>query len=342
MLQLENFLQHRCHMLEAVENNKSNQSTVKQTVNSSEKIQPSNPKFKPLIKNTYDSNNFQSSWTKCSLCEYFHPIYLCDIFKALAIPDREEHVRKLGLCFNCLKSSNHTSDKCKSSSCKICSKKHNTMLHYANKKYFSSTSNNVQQNQPQQQSVQHQQFVQQHQQQVVASTSNVGSKPTIVLSTAVVFVLDNRGAHHLCRVLLDSGSQSNFISEKAANILRLPRQRVTTEINGISSSLSTSYYSVQCSIKSRINSYSASLDCLILPTITIQLPTTPISISHINIPSNLPLADPEFYKPSDIDMLIGAELFFDLLSEGRLKCVDNTLIIQNSAFGWILSGKELK
>lgn len=39
--------------------------------------------------------------------------------------------------------------------------------------------------------------------------------------------------------------------------------------------------------------------------------------SELNIPTNLQIADPEFYKPSDIHMLTGAELFFDLLCDGK-------------------------
>ena len=172
-----------------------------------------------------------------------------------------------------------------------------------------------------------------------AHTSYKGAVSSILLSTAVVTIQDNRGGPQLCRVLLDSGSQSNFITNKTVKKLGLPTRTISSEVSGIGQSITNPTRIVQCIIKSRFNSFSTAIDCLVLSSITQQLPTISIDRSSLDIPPNLQLADPQFSQPGDIDLLIGAELFFDLLCEGRFKICDSTPTLQNTVFGWIISGK---
>ncbi|XP_055859309.1 uncharacterized protein LOC129921489 [Episyrphus balteatus] len=58
--------------------------------------------------------------------------------------------------------------------------------------------------------------------------------------------------------------------------------------------------------------------------------------THCNF--NFPLADPFFYQSSSIDMLIGADLYPDIVLEGVKKNVLNSLLAQNTVFGWVLLG----
>ncbi|XP_037930540.1 uncharacterized protein LOC119665370, partial [Teleopsis dalmanni] len=62
-------------------------------------------------------------------------------------------------------------------------------------------------------------------------------------------------------------------------------------------------------------------------------------MSNWNVPSNLSLADPHFHKPQKIDLLLGAESFFELLSIGQIKQGTNLPILQKTLLGWIVSGK---
>ncbi|KAK9702014.1 hypothetical protein QE152_g30217 [Popillia japonica] len=76
-----------------------------------------------------------------------------------------------------------------------------------------------------------------------ASYNNSSSTNTVLLSTAIVYVVDSNGVKHQCRALLDSASQINF-----------------------------------------------------------------------KVPDNIKLADPEFNKSNNIDMLLGASIFYELLT----------------------------
>ncbi|KAF0748793.1 Uncharacterized protein FWK35_00024408 [Aphis craccivora] len=51
----------------------------------------------------------------------------------------------------------------------------------------------------------------------------------IILPTAIVRVIDSNGLPVICRALLDSGSQSNFITEDMAQILRTKREKYVSQ-----------------------------------------------------------------------------------------------------------------
>ncbi|XP_034828817.2 uncharacterized protein [Maniola hyperantus] len=56
---------------------------------------------------------------------------------------------------------------------------------------------------------------------------------------------------------------------------------------------------------------------------------------------HLPLADPDYGKPQGIDVLLGAEIYGQILVDGLRRNPEGTLTAQNTLFGWILSGRVL-
>lgn len=50
------------------------------------------------------------------------------------------------------------------------------------------------------------------------------------------------------------------------------------------------------------------------------------------------LANPLFYKDGRIDILIGAELFFSIMSVGQVKLANHLPILQKTLLGWVVSG----
>ncbi|KAG7304901.1 hypothetical protein JYU34_010297 [Plutella xylostella] len=94
----------------------------------------------------------------------------------------------------------------------------------------------------------------------------------------------------------------------------------------------------EISVQSLVNSYSKTLNCLVLPNITGYLPNNEINLSDLNMPSVIQLADPEFYRPSEIDMLLGAEVFYDILLPKQIKLGFDKPILQSSQLGFIVAG----
>lgn len=56
-----------------------------------------------------------------------HPFYLCSSFKQMPVQKRIETVKNAKVCYNCLRS--HRDKPCRYTSCTICHKRHNTLLH---------------------------------------------------------------------------------------------------------------------------------------------------------------------------------------------------------------------
>lgn len=56
------------------------------------------------------------------------------------------------------------------------------------------------------------------------------------------------------------------------------------------------------------------------------------------MPSFVELADPLFYKPQHVDLLISTEIFFDLLLDGRMSLGDGMPSLTNTQFGWVVGG----
>ena len=92
-------------------------------------------------------------------------------------------------------------------------------------------------------------------------------------------------------------------------------------------------------VNSGFNNYSISSDFCILRNITNYQPDKINNVNDWPIPSNLDLADSYFFKPQKIDMLLGAEVFFELLEIGQINLGNNYPIIQKTLLGWVIAGK---
>ncbi|XP_025192037.1 uncharacterized protein LOC112592241, partial [Melanaphis sacchari] len=89
------------------------------------------------------------------------------------------------------------------------------------------------------------------------------------------------------RALLDSGSQSNFITNELANKLQLSRKKVNYAITGIDGSTNSANFAVKTTVQSRTTSYKENLEFLILPKITPNLPTNKIKLENSQIPDTV-------------------------------------------------------
>jgi Putative peptidase (DUF1758) len=92
-------------------------------------------------------------------------------------------------------------------------------------------------------------------------------------------------------------------------------------------------------IKSRTSNFTTKLDFLITKKITGHIPSSRVFPKHAKIPENISLADPQFDVPQPVNMLIGAELFFDLFATGKLELQPNLPPLREKLLGWVVAGK---
>ena len=98
------------------------------------------------------------------------------------------------------------------------------------------------------------------------------------------------------------------------------------------------HHSVSLHIRSRQTEWHTTVNCAVLPHITGNTPTSKFDISTWKIPTNIKLADEQFNSPGAIDMLIGADLFYELLLPNR-RTRPGHPVLQETVLGWIISGR---
>ncbi|XP_037930427.1 uncharacterized protein LOC119665206 [Teleopsis dalmanni] len=166
----------------------------------------------------------------------------------------------------------------------------------------------------------------------------MSSTEQIILATALVLVKDSSGSYQVGRTLVDSCSQVNFITEEFSKKLSLSKHKHRQHVSSIGSSLTNMKYQTLTSIKSRHSNLELALNFGITNHIAYQ-PSSEIDISSWKVPLNTPLADEQFFKSNRVDLLLGAESFFDILSVGQIKLGENLPVLQKTLLGWIVSGK---
>jgi len=304
--QLYSFLEHRCNALESV--------STKPKAN--EQRQTSDRKT---------SQSYLSVKQTCEVCKDSHPTSQCSTFKQFSNEEKYKIVKNNKLCINCLSSKHMTKD-CHSHGCNICGKWHHTLLHRNKDSSQEHNSRSQDLAQPQRNV------------QATYHSFKDSTMTCALLATAKIKVKDCKGNIHVCRALLDCGSQSNFITESSVRRLGLKQTRNQVPITDINNATSVTNYHVNVELTSMNDNYTSKLNCLVLPRITSNMPMSYIDTSIWKLPSEVVLADRDFNKPAPIDILLGAEIFFEILMNERYDC-KGLPVLQNTKLGYILAGK---
>lgn len=310
--------------------------------------QSSTTHYKPKVMHAVNSNDDQSKLVfSCPFCKENHKIPNCKQFAKESYDSRHSFVLNNGLCFNCL-GNNHSIKFCRlSSTCRICNKKHHSLLHPKSNSNFtanakksdtavevkaavSSVRAQLAEGEPSTSSLTH------------FSKQPMSVTTQVLLATALVEAQTISGYSQLLRVLLDQGSQASFITESAVQLLglkKIPAKTIISGIGGDQSALASKFV-VMVTIQSRLDpNFSVQVKANVLSTITSVLPSQKLHNCHWPEFQAITLADPEFDIPSKVDMLLGAEIYGQVLREGILQGQPGTPTAQNTALGWILSGQ---
>jgi hypothetical protein len=264
---------------------------------------------------THVSSQAKGQVSTCVICKQSHWLYQCPTFLSLTTNQRSSEIRKHNLCDNCFRSG-HKAAQCRSGSCKKCALKHNSLLHPIETNEISQSDS-------------------------VPTTSYCTQTlfKRVILSTAVIKVLDQKGRIQELRALLDGGSESNFITQHAVEKLGCKTESITLPVVGINEAVTTINRRTVIQLQSKHTGFKSSLQCLVIPKITQNIPLVSFSATSFEIPKNLKLADPQFHISRPIDLLIGNELFMRLLSVGQISSkTPNGPIFQKTQLGWIIGG----
>ncbi|XP_011690496.1 PREDICTED: uncharacterized protein LOC105451622 [Wasmannia auropunctata] len=269
----------------------------------------------------------------CPLCKERHFINKCPQFINKSPSQRRDIVKEAKRCENCL-STKHDVMACPSKyACRNCQQRHHSMLHIDSISSLEANLTLIAENQPSQ-STDTQQV------RALFSSSASPSLPPVLLATARVTVSSSSGRSASIRALLDQGSEATFISENLAQLLRLRRKKMPVSITAVGCvNAGSCRYGTQIIITSRHDPSSVfTTTALILTSLTTYAPrhcSRAAAWPHI---ADLRLADDNPMSSEPIDLIIGADLYSNLILDGIRKGSPGQPIAQNSCFGWILSG----
>ncbi|KRX14001.1 hypothetical protein T07_4244 [Trichinella nelsoni] len=182
---------------------------------------PSNRKTVP--RGQYTTATLQATVRKaCFICEEDHAIENCPKFIRMNPKERITKVKRLGLCFLCLKRG-HLGTSCKAKlKCRIeeCSKRHHPLIH------LKQDRRSVSENQPNTP----------EDNKVHVTHTMVGNRGTL-LQSARARLYNEEGNSMIVNCLFDSGSQRSFVKKSVAEALSLkgPYETVNIESFGNSS-----------------------------------------------------------------------------------------------------------
>ncbi|KAH9643007.1 hypothetical protein HF086_013568 [Spodoptera exigua] len=169
-----------------------------------------------IKSNTYDNhkqdNGSSNKPKNCVMCNGDHKLSSCTQFLSLNNESRLKLLPKYKVCYNCF-NHGHYANSCKRFGCKICRRKHNTLVHVdivsklskSDQTGASSSSDNT------------------NDSVNVSTQSAVGTglslsasvaQGDVLLATALVKIMGINGKQYVVRAVLDSGSTSCLMTER--------------------------------------------------------------------------------------------------------------------------------
>lgn len=263
-----------------------------------------------------------ASTNMCRLCQASHFVNRCPQFIRKNPSQRREVVSQAARCMNCL-SSKHATKSCASKhSCRTCHQRHHMMLHLDSESP-SNTESSV--------SLYISAFY---------SNAKLAPRAPVLLATARITVSSPTGRSLTVRALLDSGSEITFATERLRQLLKLRRTRMPVTISAIGcAEIGTCQYAVDIRISPPRKSHPIlATTASIMKSLTRYTPARVSTITEWDHLADLTLAGPDPFSSDQIDLLIGSDVYSEVILAGMRKDPRGQPIAQNTVFGWVLSG----
>ncbi len=277
----------------------------------------------------------------CVMCKSPHSIHTCKEFLRMSPADRSSFVRKRQLCYNCLGGGHQIKDCPSSGTCRQCGYHHHTLLHVSRSSGNSTNQVNKQASQHNKPTIKPSQGDNQRKDPPQSSGSyHVAADDSGILMTAVVTVKDRLGRAQPCRVFIDPGSQTDFVTEECVARLGLQRKACNVGVGGIGGvSAGRSRGKVNMSLASRHNNSSVDVQLLIMPKLTDFLPSVKCQSKNWMHLRDLQLADPEWFNPAPVDIIVGIKHYATIKLDRKIEGSSTKKpTAWETIFGWAIAG----
>ncbi|VVC30476.1 Peptidase aspartic, putative,Aspartic peptidase domain,Protein of unknown function DUF1759,Zinc finger [Cinara cedri] len=262
----------------------------------------------------------------CKCCKGTHDLTSCSKFKGWSHELRNKWARDQRICFRCLRSG-HWAFVCKSRIlCSQCSRWHHSLLHPVGPSERLGEGNKLKEGQSDG--------------AITSSLLSQNTSSSVILGTALIHIPDNVGSLHTVRALIDSASQISAITSECTNRLGLRMRNWTAPVSGLGGvSVQNVLGIVNCQAQSRYSPDPVfNFEAWVFPSVAADMPRNPLSRSIADKYQHLALADPSFINPGAIDVLLGADLFAQIMNGKRMSVGDAFPVAFGTVFGWTVIG----
>ena len=290
--------------------------------NTTEKKPPRRPekrqdnRQRPAVHAVTQSTNYR--WD-CILCKpEKHPLYICPKWLGFSLQQRLAQIQSRKLCSNCL-SMGHTTDSCKSTfRCRDCGLNHHTTIHQSTPPPAAAPP-------------------------VTVNSATVQQAPIqdSLMMTAQVLLTGPGGHTVKARAFIDPGAAMSLISSKVAQRLKLPLAKTQLQFSAV---LATPCKSVKhitnLSVSPLQGGPAVPVRAAVVPKVTGDIPSKEIDpVDNLPHLVGLGLADPTFYLPGKVDILLGSEVYPQLMvSNPIITGAASEPAAQETIFGWAIIG----
>ena len=253
---------------------------------------------------------------ECKLCSpEKHALHSCPKWVNLTLPQKTAHVAQYNCCNNCLRMG-HTTANCHCPfRCSYCQQKHHSSMH----------------------------------QHAVSSPSVNALSPgrqvqDVLLTTAEIWVSGPNGEEMKVKALIDSGAGISLVTSKVTELLNLPLETTTLRLTVAQGTVTKPLKYLTTLTISPLSNRGLKMICApaVTETVTAKLPAKPLSsdVTDIQHLIGLPLADTTYNIPSEINIILGADMLPSILcADGRTrKGRTSEPVAIETVFGWTLAG----
>ena len=250
----------------------------------------------------------------CKLCNLFHYVFSCKMFREMGVVARKQHVVANALCENCLKP--HPTANCTSTyRCKVCSGSHNTLLHSDTNAVVHHTSGH---------------------------TPSVPSSREGLMMTSQVKLIGPGGEEAIVTAMLDTGAIVPVLSSRVVGQLQLRPLKERVTLSGVGDcKIPTPSPTAWVTVQSMNSNWSQTVKVIILPKVTADMPRHNLQgikdLPHIRDLS--PLADPNFHLPKRVDLILDVDYLDEVLLPSKRSGPPGTPSAWNTLLGWGIMGR---
>lgn len=165
----------------------------------------------------------------------------------------------------------------------------------------------------------------------------VSQKQTL-FPTAIIKVKSSGGTIYTVRALIDQCSDEAYIKESVARMLNLKQNSIPAfDVTGLGDAITSTVRKATRFEMLVDQKETLEVEANIVTSLIGVLPKADVAWPK-NLFENITLADPTFATPGNVDVMLGAQHYAELLLDGMLK--KDGYLAQNTKLGWIISGKS--